>query len=195
MSKKFLTSLNLLGKATDPATGTAGDLYYNTTLQTVKVYNGTAWTVISGGGGSANIAVSDTAPASGSLGELWFDSTVGNLYLRYNNAWIQIGGGGGGGGSSANYLVKTANYTASAGDWIFADTKTVGSFTVTLPGSSLTVGDTVTIVDSKNNFYAKSLTVYSTAKIESKNDTLVLNVQGATVVLQYVDSNYGWRIT
>jgi hypothetical protein len=93
VSKKFLTSLTLLGNATDPAAGTAGDLYYNTTLQTVKVYTGTVWTVISGGGGT--VTVGETAPLSPTEGSLWFDATTGQFFVYYSNYWIEVGGGGG----------------------------------------------------------------------------------------------------
>lgn len=91
MSQKFLTSLNLLGKSTDPASGTAGDLYYNTTLQTVKVYTGSEWTVISGGGGS--ITVGDTAPASPTEGSIWFKSDTAQTFVYYDSFWIEIGVG------------------------------------------------------------------------------------------------------
>lgn len=95
MSKKFLTSLNLLGKATDPATGTAGDLYYNTALQTVKVYTGTEWTVISGGGGgSASITVADTTPADPTEGSMWFESDTGKFFVYYDSFWVELGAPG-----------------------------------------------------------------------------------------------------
>jgi hypothetical protein len=95
LSKKFLTSLNLLGKATDPATGIAGDLYYNTALQTVKVYTGTEWTVISGGGGgSASITVADTTPADPSEGSMWFESDTGKFFVYYDSFWVELGAPG-----------------------------------------------------------------------------------------------------
>src|SRR6056300_432762 len=53
--------------------------------------------------------------------------------------------------------VKTANYTASAGQGIFANT-TSGAFTVTLP-SSPSQGDEVTIVDYAGTFGSNNLTV------------------------------------
>ena len=51
MSRKFLTNIDLNSNelrngvihnlATDPGTGVAGQLYFNTVLQTLKIYNGT----------------------------------------------------------------------------------------------------------------------------------------------------------
>ncbi len=40
--------------ASDPGTAEAGDLYYNTTDNKVKVYDGTAWSEVAGGGGGSN---------------------------------------------------------------------------------------------------------------------------------------------
>jgi hypothetical protein len=93
MSKKFLTSLTLVGLGADPATGVAGELYYNTTVNTVKVYTGTEWTVIAGGGGT--VTVGETAPEAPDEGSLWFDATTGQFFVYYANYWIEVGGGGG----------------------------------------------------------------------------------------------------
>jgi len=53
MSRLALTPTNVPASATDISTPTlrAGDLYYNTT-DGLKVYTGSAWTVVSGGGGT-----------------------------------------------------------------------------------------------------------------------------------------------
>ena len=40
--------------ASDPGTAEAGDLYFNTTDNKVKVYDGTAWSEVAGGGGGSN---------------------------------------------------------------------------------------------------------------------------------------------
>ena len=51
MSKKALVPVNLLNSAGNPAGPTfqAGDLYYDTTLQSVYVYNGTTWGNVAAG--------------------------------------------------------------------------------------------------------------------------------------------------
>jgi hypothetical protein len=51
MSRRFLTLINVTHLDTAPTIATAGDLYFNTTDDSLYVYNGTAWVVSSGGGG------------------------------------------------------------------------------------------------------------------------------------------------
>ena len=43
-----ITTLNLPNGVSDPESGTEGDIFYNTTSNTLKTYNGAAWNVISG---------------------------------------------------------------------------------------------------------------------------------------------------
>jgi len=54
VSKPFLTPINLVQAATDPVTATAGDMYFNTVDQAVKVYNGTSWNDVGTGTGGGN---------------------------------------------------------------------------------------------------------------------------------------------
>ena len=103
MSVRILASLNLVSSATDPVSATAGDMYFNTLLSQVKVYNGTIWNVVGSGGG---LIVSPTAPTGTSVlsGSMWFDSNTGQTFVYYNNYWLEIGAGSGsgaGGGTDA----------------------------------------------------------------------------------------------
>jgi hypothetical protein len=68
------------------------------------------------------------------------------------NALSALGIDGNGG-----YIVKTANYTAVAGDKIAADT-TGGAFTVTLPATPAD-GDSVEIIPARGTFATNNLTV------------------------------------
>ena len=43
MSKKMKVPLNLLTLSTDPATGSAGDVYFNLITKNIKLYNGLNW--------------------------------------------------------------------------------------------------------------------------------------------------------
>jgi hypothetical protein len=52
-SKKFLNPINLVNLADDPSSPVEGEIYYNTTSDTVKVYANGAWASI-GSGGSAS---------------------------------------------------------------------------------------------------------------------------------------------
>jgi hypothetical protein len=91
MAKRFLTPLNLSNLASDPATGSEGDLYFNTTNDVVKIYVNGEWTELQGGGGGS-VIYSPEQPDINTLdiGTIWMDS----------NAEVSGGGGGGGGGPS-----------------------------------------------------------------------------------------------
>jgi len=52
MAKRFLTPLNLPNLASNPETGTEGDLYFNTVDNVIKIYIDSEWTDLQGGGGS-----------------------------------------------------------------------------------------------------------------------------------------------
>ena len=93
MAKKFLTPLGLVGLASDPATGSEGQLYFNTTDDVVRVYANGEWTELSGAGGeSASVYYQTEAPEGAPLGALWVDSD-------------STGTGGTGGGTSGTSLL------------------------------------------------------------------------------------------
>lgn len=50
MARKFLVPLGLLASASDPTGTSAGQMYYNTDINSVKIYDGTIWSAVSGGG-------------------------------------------------------------------------------------------------------------------------------------------------
>lgn len=65
MATRQLSTKQVVNRATDPATGTPGELYYNTTINSFKYYNGTTWTeIVSGPSGLQNV-VEDTSPELG----------------------------------------------------------------------------------------------------------------------------------
>ena len=49
MSVKRLVPLHAVALESDPASARIGDLYFNTTDNALKFYDGTAWNLISGG--------------------------------------------------------------------------------------------------------------------------------------------------
>lgn len=54
MAKRFLSTINLPRLSSDPVSGSEGELYYNSTTDTVRIYNGTVWSNLSGAGSSSN---------------------------------------------------------------------------------------------------------------------------------------------
>ena len=96
-------------------------------------------------------------------------------------------------GLGETWIKKTANYTAEAGDNIFADTSG-GDFTITLP-SSAAIGDQVKIIDAEGTFAAENLTVgRNSHKIQGATSDLVISTSGAGIALVYNDSDNGWRL-
>lgn len=93
-------------------------------------------------------------------------------------------------GGTSGYVVKTANYTAVAGDKIAADV-TGGAFTVTLPATPAN-GDTVEIIPANGTFATNNLTVARNGENidgAATNSTLS-SVQGSLYVYS---SGNGWR--
>lgn len=90
-SRKFLVPANLLNLAEDPASGTSGDIYFNTTSDKLKIYDGTVWVEVGAGGGSA-ITVSETAPVSPTIGDAWYQNTTGSFYVYDGSFWVEVNG-------------------------------------------------------------------------------------------------------
>jgi len=89
--------------------------------------------------------------------------------------------------------VKTANYTAVAGQGIFANTAG-GAFTVTLP-SSPSIGDEVSIVDYGGTFDTANLTVgRNSQKIQGAAADLIVATERAGFTLAFTDGTQGWLL-
>ena len=86
MATQFVNALGLAALASNPASASAGDLYFNTGDDTVRVYDGASWVSVGSGGWGASVVVSATAPVSPSAGDLWYNSTNGALYIYYQDA-------------------------------------------------------------------------------------------------------------
>ena len=70
---------------TAPGDPLTGQLWWDQTTDTMKVYNGTVFKVISGATASA------TAPSSNVAGDLWYDSTNAQLNVYSGSAFILVG--------------------------------------------------------------------------------------------------------
>ena len=92
-----------------------------------------------------------------------------------------------------DYISKSANYTASAGEGIIADTSSA-SWTLTLPASP-SVGDRVGIIDpadwSENNL----IVARNGSAIEGLTENLICNLLGAKATLIYTGGTTGWSVT
>ena len=91
------------------------------------------------------------------------------------------------------YSIKTANYTAVAGDNLFCDTS-AGAFAITLPASP-TLNTSVSFVDLAGKFNNYPVTVLRNGqKIMGIAQDLTLNVVNSSSRLVYSNSTYGWRL-
>lgn len=70
---------------TAPGAPLDGQLWWDQTTDTMKVYNGTTFKVISGA------TASSTAPSSNVAGDLWYDSTNAQLNVYSGTAFILVG--------------------------------------------------------------------------------------------------------
>ena len=90
--------------------------------------------------------------------------------------------------------VKTATFTATAGEGYFCNT-TAGVFTVNLPAG--TAGAVVAVKDYANTFDTNACTLVQNGsdKIGGSAVNATLNTEGIAVTLVYVDSTQGWLVT
>lgn len=88
MAKKFLTALKLVNLSTDPASGSSGELYYNSSDNAVKFYNGTSWLPINQT--SVIVSSGSSYPASPSNGQLFYNTSTGKTAIFYGNVWKEF---------------------------------------------------------------------------------------------------------
>lgn len=91
------------------------------------------------------------------------------------------------------WITRTANYTAVAGDNIFCNT-TAGAFTITLPAAPV-ANASVSIADLAGTFSSYNLTVARNGQLISGFAAdLVLNQSNTAITLVYSNATYGWRV-
>jgi hypothetical protein len=96
-------------------------------------------------------------------------------------------------GGTSWVAVKTSNYTASAGEGVFANT-TGGAWTLTLPAG--TIGDEVSFIDYAGTFDTNNLTIAANGseKIVGSTDDLTVSVERAANTLVFTDGTQGWLL-
>ena len=97
------------------------------------------------------------------------------------------------GGGTSWQAVKTGNYTASAGEGVFANT-TSTAWTLTLPAGS--IGDEVSFIDYAGTFDSNALTIAANGseKINGSTADLTVSVERAANTLVYTDGTQGWLL-
>ena len=151
--------------------------------------------VLSATGGDTNIGITLTPKGSGAvkLDLLTFPTVTGSAdqVLTTNGSGVLSFVDNSGGTSWV--AVKTANYTASAGEGVFCNT-TAGSFTLTLPASPA-LGDEVSFVDYAGTFDSNALTIGRNSQpIQGAASDLTVSIERAANTLVYVDGTQGWLL-
>jgi len=95
MARKFVVPIVPPVLASDPAGGTEGAIYFNSSTNALKFYDGSNWVTLAQAGGStaaSSIRTLSTAPSSPSEGDVYFD-TAENVIKAYDgNSWSDVGG-------------------------------------------------------------------------------------------------------
>jgi len=201
-------------------TGAAGELSIDTSLNQIRVHDGsTAGGTTVGAGGEV---VDDTTPQLG--GDLDIN---GNSIVSVSNGNIAITPDGTGNivldgltfpnadgsadqvlktngsgtlsftdvsGGTSWQAVKTSAFTAVAGEGYFIDT-TSASITMTLPASP-SQGDEVAFIDYAGTADTNAITIARNgSNIAGSATDLTVSVERAANSLVYVDSTQGWLLT
>jgi hypothetical protein len=93
MSAKFLTPIRLISLSSNPAAGSEGELYYNSTDENLKIHNGTDWSSITSSGSSSSSSTVDFGFAyttDAQNGKLFYNIQTGRLAIYYNSAWREL---------------------------------------------------------------------------------------------------------
>lgn len=109
------------------------------------------------------------------------------VFLRGDCTFAPIAAG------ATNYIVKTANYTASTNDFILADTS-AGAFTVTLPAAAAQYAQ-ICILDAAGTFATNTLTIAGNGlNIMGSTTNMTVTTNFASFCLMYYTASAGWRI-
>jgi hypothetical protein len=94
MAKQFKSTIAPPALSTDPTGTYAGEIYYNTVLGALKIFNGATWSVLTGGGGgqTTSLQVLDTAPSSPTQGQVYFDSQERTIKAYNDSIWYDVAG-------------------------------------------------------------------------------------------------------
>jgi hypothetical protein len=93
VARKFLTPITPPALTADPSGGSAGSIYYNTVIGALKIYDGTTWSTLTGGGGTTTaIQPLAEAPVSPTQGQVYFDTSENTIKAYNGTIWYDVAG-------------------------------------------------------------------------------------------------------
>ena len=127
MARKFLTPIDLAGNelrnaavqnlAADPGTPVKGQIYFNTTSNVFKYYDGTAWQVIGTGTGTGSVTTASVVNANGFAGSVANPTTTPAITISTTVSGLLKGNGTSVSAATAgsDYLAPSGNGSALTG--------------------------------------------------------------------------------
>jgi len=143
---------------------------------------------------ASNVKVNKITPTS-ACGTITLGDSGDTISIP-SGASLNIGGSVSGIEGIVNWdtTAKTTGFTAVAGNGYFVNT-TSGAITVTLPATP-TAGDLVAVKDYALTAQTNNITLgRNGSNIQGVANDFVINTQGRSVTLIYVDGTQGWMLT
>jgi len=170
-------------KASDPSVDNQGGalvegaLYFNTTSDAMKVYDGAAW--VSVAPVATSVTVSQISDYTGTATELnYTDGVTSAIQTQLDS-------------KNALPILKGTSYTANVGEFIIAS---AGGITITLPASP-SAGDTVTVKDGTGDAATTTFTVgRNGSNIAASATDLIFDKNYAEITMTYIDGTIGWSV-
>ena len=100
LNENSVKLLENFASASSPDKPLTGQLYYDTGLAQVKVYNGTAFKAVNGA------IISSTAPTVGAKGDMWYDDVNSQIYVYNGSTWVLVGPQATAGSGTSGAIVK-----------------------------------------------------------------------------------------
>jgi len=116
LNENYVWMLENFASGTEPTTPLTGQIWWNTALGTLTVYDGTQFKAVS----SSTV---DTVEPTGAVeGDLWWDTTNEQLYVYNSTDWILIGPAFAAGSGQSGAVVEVIQDTPGGNDHVVVKT-------------------------------------------------------------------------